>query len=148
MATAGFIGELTAIVLRMAGAPGGTTHQAVAEALSTTTARASARIGQLRKRGLIFSVKVHGLHAHHFTAEEDAKAWKAKQQLGKPGWSPLALPGTPKYIVPKPRMQPRPADVVAALSKGWTHDPRYQVGPGEKPPALFSALPLGVYLEA
>lgn len=151
MSKAGHIGAITAMILRMASGQDGTTLCALSEALNTTTNRASARMGDLRKRGRMFSAKVKGSAVHYFTTQEAASEWRRRQlrpvASASPSW-PLSLPGTPKSIKPAPHMKARPAEAIAALSKGWTHDPRFQCGPGEFVPAIFSSMPIGTYLEA
>ena len=47
----------------------------------------------------------------------------------------------------KPPPTPPKAQAGVQRCPGWTHDRRYQIGPGERPPPLFSALPVGKYLE-
>ena len=61
------------------------------------------------------------------------------------------LPGSrvdaPQLLNREPET-PQPARVVEVQrGPSYTHDPRYQVGPGEKVPALFSGLGIGRYLD-
>lgn len=86
---------------------------------------------------------------HPLTNEQKRKRKGAQKVLAQRHWA-LTLPGTPRPMhVPK-------AEAVVVVPEGlevtkcpnWTHDPRYTVGPNDRVPSLFSALPLGVYLEA
>jgi hypothetical protein len=87
--------------------------------------------------------------SRYFETQESADAWvRENPETGvsvSRVWS-LNLPGTPKNLRP---FEPKHVgEAKRTQCPNWTHDPRFQLAPGEKPPALFSALPIGVYLEA
>ena len=94
-------------------------------------------------------------------AKTSAKATKAgatKRRTGRYGGpkvrdikKPSAWEGAPVVTikaVPKPAKGEAitPQNVKRTACPNWTHDPRYQCAPDEKPPALFSRLPLGATL--
>jgi hypothetical protein len=65
--------------------------------------------------------------------------------------TPIVLPGSrtdaPQLLNREPAT-PQPARVVVPqIGPSYTHDARYQVGPGEAVPALFSSLGIGRYLD-
>jgi len=65
--------------------------------------------------------------------------------------TPVTLPGSrtdAPHLLNREPATPQPARVVEVQrGPAYTHDARYQVGPGEKVPALFAALGVGRYLD-
>jgi hypothetical protein len=46
-----------------------------------------------------------------------------------------------------PQPAPPPPEPPPILCPGWTHDYRFQLAPGDKPPPLFSAVKIGCDLD-
>lgn len=65
--------------------------------------------------------------------------------------TPVTLPGSrtdaPQLLNREPATPQPPRVVEVQVCPSYTHNPRYQVGPGEKVPALFVALGPGRYLD-
>ena len=76
--------------------------------------------------------------------------WFASAALAA-AWVPPPPPNRPPQRKTGPRIgataAARAAGVVVTVCPGWSHDPRYQVAPGARAPALFAALPMGSYLD-
>ena len=111
-------------------------------------------IASLRERHYITGqVKAWGA-TRYFDTPERARSYKpvpvVKEAFLAPRthW-PMTLPGTPKSLyAPKKEAEAFvPEGVKRTVCPSWTHDPRYQCAPGDVVPALFSALPIGVYPE-
>jgi hypothetical protein len=144
------LGERSLALLKLAARPDGITLVEIARALSLNKSHAATKTRDLRRVGVLWSVRLPSLHTRHFSDEANAEAWRQKQLLKPSGHWPTTLPGTPKFKPMPAKRSAAPATPAerAVQCPNWTHDARFQLAPGEKPPALFSALPLGVYLEA
>ena len=78
-----------------------------------------------------------GRQTWFFASAELAAAWTPPHDFNRP--TTPAKKKAPTATAPQPIRYTR--------IDGYTHDPRYQIKPGAKVPALFSALPPGRYLE-
>ena len=80
-----------------------------------------------------------GRYTRYFASAADAAAW--------------VRPVAPVRKPTRPPRQPAPAAVAAhagprvVLAAGWTHDPRYQLAPGERVVGGFATLGMGRYLD-
>lgn len=72
---------------------------------------------------------------------EPEKQHRVRQMAFKMG---LRNP-VPPYVAPVEVAPPPPPP--PTICRGWTHDPRYMLAPGTKPPPLFSAVPVGCDLD-
>ena len=127
-------------VLRAAGATG---------ALSSEVAKAAGRSGDNAAMHLLLAVD-KGLAAWRpepiGRANRMRRWWLVEHYPKTPHLVPVTVQthGTGWRRLPQ---APTPPKAGVQRCPGWTHDARYQLAPGEQPPPLFSALPVGRYLE-
>lgn len=130
--------ELQRRILRMADSAVGLTwrrlHDAVATDDRMRAREALTALAQTKK----LHQRYHKRTTYFFLTAAQADAWKPPPDFIPP--RSVVLRQQP--LVAKPAGQP-----IYTRGPSYTHDPRYQVGAGDKVPALFSSLPVGRYLE-
>jgi hypothetical protein len=154
---------------RLASGPQGATNAQVAQAFDWAAEEAGSRLSTQVRRGKLIRVRVMGHKVRYFSNPDHAEAFgvatvplepkpkrvpkrraeKVAEMLEPAGHWPMHLPGTPKAV----QVPDGPVVVITAAVKRtegprWTHDPRYQVGPGERPfGAGFAAVGIGRNVE-
>lgn len=130
--------ELQRRILRMADSAVGLTWRRLHDAVATDDRQRArdALFGLAQTKAL--HTRQHGRRNYYFATAEQAAAWVPPQD----------------FIPPRPTVARNPAPEATTPEAvrytridGYTHDPRYQIGPRQQPPALWSALPAGKYLE-
>ena len=130
--------ELQRVILRMADSAVGLTWRRLHDAVATDDRqRAREALFHLAQTKALHA-RTHGRQSYYFASAEQAAAW-----VPPPDFIP------PRSVVLRPQPQAaKPAgQPIYTRGPSYTHDPRYQVGAGDPVPALFSALPVGKYLE-
>lgn len=128
--------QLERRILQMATSPQGLTWRRLHDAVATDDrVRAKETLLALALRRQLHQ-RYHKRTTYYFASFALASAWTPPPDFNKP----------PKAFTPPPApTEPQPVRYTRGPS--YTHDPRYQVGAGDPVPALFSALPVGRYLE-
>lgn len=134
--------QLQRVILRMADGAVGLTWRRLHDAVATDDrTRAREALFDLASAGHLH-MRIHGRVTMYFATAAQASAWKAPPAFNQP------RPAAHQHRQPAAAQhQPTTAPVPCTTGRNWTHDPRYQVGPGETVPALFSGLGVGRYLE-
>jgi len=169
----GAYGDKSAVIIELAKRPDGVTNAQAQEALGKPSTWCGGRLGKLITAGHLVRCKLPGLCVHHFTDRANAEAWvesrkdaakrvKCCANLGKKK-APKLTPAKPSKFTG--RSQHLPPGVVLAERKelqgvvayaagfkittghNWTHDPRYQLAPGERVVGGFASLGPGRYLD-
>lgn len=122
------------------------------------TATANNRLYDLTVQGRIFRAKRHGLRLLWFKMESLRDEWHLGVSRGDESFiaEPLQPVRNPKPQKQKQKVSAAERFASSAVDEskakktdcgGGTHDPRYQVGPTEVPPAVFSGQKYGQYLD-
>lgn len=128
--------QLESRIKQMATSPLGLTWRRLHDAVATDDrVRAREALYGLALRGQLHQ-RQHGRQTHFFATAELAAAWVPPPDCNKP-------PGAKK--LPAPQVSAEPQPILYTRIDGYTHDPRYQLGPRQQPPALFSSLGMGRY---
>lgn len=130
--------HLQRVILRMADSAVGLTWRRLHDAVATDD--------RMRAREALYGLALRGqLHQRHVKRQTYFFASAALAAA----WVPPPDFNAPRSVVLRPPQQERKQACVPIFTRGpsYTHDPRYQVGAGDKVPALFSALPVGRYLD-
>lgn len=131
--------ELQRRILRMADSAQGLTWRRLHDAVATDDrVRAREALFDMAMRGTLHQ-RHHKRSTYYFATAAQAAAWTPPPDFIPPRSVVLPLrsahqptqPGEPRYT----------------RIDGYTHDPRYQLGPRQQVPALFSGLGMGRYLE-
>lgn len=130
--------ELQRRILRMADSAVGLTWRRLHDAVATDDRqRAREALFHLAQTKALHA-RTHGRQSYYFATAEQAAAWVPP----------------PEFNAPRPTVARKPAPEAAPPNEvrytridGYTHDPRYQIGPRQQVPALFSGLGMGRYLE-
>lgn len=143
-------------LVRLAGRADGVDASEVAQTGLCDGKTASTRLGALVRAGYLHRGKVLGVSARYFAAEAAAQAWeqRAREVRHASACRPLSPPsGKPTRVPHRPATPPAlPAverdGVRVTRGPAWTHDPRYQVAPGDRPfGAGFAAVGVGRNVE-
>ena len=129
--------QLESRIRQMAASPQGLTWRRLHDAVATDD--------RIRAREALYGLALRGqLHQRHhkrttwfFASAALAAAWVPPPEFNKP-------PAAKKTPAPAARNEPQP---IFTRGPSYTHDPRYQLDPRKQPPALFSGLGMGRYLE-
>lgn len=130
--------QLQRVILRMADCAVGLTWRRLHDAVATDDRmRAREALDNLAMSGTLHR-RYHKRTTHFFSTAELAAAWVPPPEFNKP-------PAWKRQLATQALADTTPIKITRGPS--YTHDPRYQVGAGDKVPALFSGLPVGKYLE-
>lgn len=132
------LGERCQRIVALCERPGGASAREAAQAVLIDPKSASAYLSQLVAGRRVQRVVLPGTATRYFVHQQHADAYRQAPRPPKVNWA-LNLPGTPKHLHQQVReqallrMPPRPAGDAPAVTegRGYTHDPRYQVGPDE-----------------
>lgn len=113
------------------------------------TGSANSHLFALTTAKRLFRGQRNGLRLHWFATEALRDEWHLGVSRGDESFiaTPLQPVRNPKPRIPFAERVADESGAIKSVCRSATHDSRYQVGPDETPPALFTAKKYGEYLE-
>lgn len=113
------------------------------------TATANSHLHELTRQKRIFRGQRAGLRLRWFKTEALRDEWHLGVSRGDESYAatPLQERRNPKPRIPFAEQVADESGANKRICRSATHDPRYQVGPTEVPPAVFSGQKYGQYLD-